>query len=111
MGKRAVPDPSGKKPDAGRARKQIADRADRISYYESLLQKLQSIVSGDAAASETLFAAREIADALGAYYGSDDWKQDFAADEAGMLPHDLRRGVLSEDGVYNLLEEYREESK
>lgn len=108
MGKRAVPDPSGKKPDAGRARKQIADRADRISYYESLLQKLQSIVSGDAAASETLFAAREIADALGAYYGSDDWKQDFAADEAGMLPHDLRRGVLSEDGIYNALEAYGE---
>ena len=28
-----------------------------------------------------------------------------AADEAGLLPKDLKRGVLSEDGIYNLLEE------
>ena len=46
--------------------------------------------------------------ALASYYGSDDWKQDFADDEAGRLPKDLKRGVLSEDGIWNLLEEYRE---
>ena len=39
------------------------------------------------------------------YYTSDTWKQDFAADEAGLLPKELKRGVLSEDGVYNLLSE------
>ena len=52
----------------------------------------------------------ELADAveeLTAYYESDDWKADFEADEAGLLPKDLPRGVLSEDGVYNLLEVYR----
>ena len=27
-------------------------------------------------------------------------------DEAGLLPPDLKRGVLSEDGVYDLLSEY-----
>ncbi|MBP5662714.1 MAG: DUF4298 domain-containing protein [Bacteroidales bacterium] len=27
--------------------------------------------------------------------------------EAGLLPPDLKRGVLSEDGIYNLLEEYK----
>ena len=48
---------------------------------------------------------------LEAYYTSDEWKRDFADDEAGLLPKKLPRGVLSEDGVYNLLEEYREESK
>ena len=32
---------------------------------------------------------------------------DFEADEAGLLPPDLKRGVLSEDGIYNLLEEYK----
>ena len=41
------------------------------------------------------------------YYGSDDWKQDFADDEAGLLPQGLRRGVLSEDGIWNLLEDSR----
>ena len=46
--------------------------------------------------------------ALASYYGSDEWKQDFAADEAGLLPKDLKRGVLSEDGIWNLLEAHRE---
>ena len=31
---------------------------------------------------------------------------DFAADEAGLLPKDLKRGVLSEDDIYLLLEKY-----
>ena len=37
------------------------------------------------------------------YYTSADWKKDFALDEAGLLPVGLKRGVLSEDGIYNLL--------
>jgi len=45
---------------------------------------------------------------LEAYYGSALWKEDFAKDEAGELPEDLKRGVLSEDGIYNLLESYKE---
>lgn len=32
---------------------------------------------------------------------------DFEADEAGLLPPDLKRDVLSEDGIFNLLEEYK----
>lgn len=43
-----------------------------------------------------------------AYYGSNEWKQDFADDEAGLLPQDLKRGVLSEDAVRNLQEDNRE---
>ena len=45
------------------------------------------------------------------YYGSELWKLDFAADEAGKLPPDLKRGVLSEDGIWNLLSDYREIQK
>ena len=37
------------------------------------------------------------------YYESKQWKIDYSADERGELPADLKRGVLSEDGVYNLL--------
>lgn len=48
---------------------------------------------------------------LDQYYGSDEWKQDLAADEAGRLPRDLKRGVLSEDGLWNLLSEAREMNK
>ena len=37
------------------------------------------------------------------YMDSGEWKEDYEADEAGQLPSDLKRGVLSEDGLYNLL--------
>ncbi|MBR1848500.1 MAG: DUF4298 domain-containing protein [Lachnospiraceae bacterium] len=40
---------------------------------------------------------------LEAYYTSGLWKEDFVADEEGQLPADLKRGVLSEDGIYNLI--------
>ena len=45
---------------------------------------------------------------LSNYYSSAEWKQDFADDEAGLLPKDLKRGVLSEDGLWNLLSDWRE---
>ena len=48
-------------------------------------------------------AAQEDIEALEDYYGSEEWKRDFADDEAGLLPKDLKRGVLSEDGIWNLL--------
>ncbi len=40
------------------------------------------------------------------YYQSSLWRSDFEADEAGELPADLPRGVLSEDAIYNVLTEY-----
>lgn len=42
------------------------------------------------------------------YYTSQQWKDDFAMDEAGEFPEKLRRGVLSEDGIYNFLERNKE---
>ena len=45
---------------------------------------------------------------LEAYYTSPEWKADLALDEAGKLPKDLKRGVLSEDGIYNVLERNKE---
>ena len=37
------------------------------------------------------------------YYEGGLWLQDYECDERGELPSDLKRGVLSEDGLYNLL--------
>ena len=45
---------------------------------------------------------------LEAYYESQQWKDDFAMDEAGKFPAKLKRGVLSEDGIYNMLERNQE---
>ena len=48
---------------------------------------------------------------LSEYYGNDEWKQDFADDEAGRLPKDLKRGVLSEDGIWNVLSSEEDEQE
>lgn len=37
------------------------------------------------------------------YYDSSLWQKDYQDDEAGLIPENLKRGVLSEDGVYNLI--------
>jgi len=40
---------------------------------------------------------------LTAYMDSGQWLKDYAADERGEWSTDLKRGVLSQDGLYNLL--------
>ncbi len=41
---------------------------------------------------------------LEAYYTSGQWQEDYEADERGELPPGLKRGVLSQDALYDLLE-------
>ena len=45
---------------------------------------------------------------LEAYYTSQQWKDDFALDEDGKFPKRLKKGVLSEDGIYSILERNKE---
>lgn len=40
---------------------------------------------------------------LEAYYTSGEWLEDYEADERGEFPPGLKRGVLSQDALYNLL--------
>ena len=41
---------------------------------------------------------------LDAYYTSGEWQEDYEADERGDLPPEMKRGVLSQDALYDLLE-------
>ena len=50
-------------------------------------------------------AAAEDIRSLEHYLSSPERRGDLAADESGLLPASLKRGVLSEDGIYDLLEE------
>ena len=43
-------------------------------------------------------------DELRQYQDSGQWLKDFEADERGELPKDLKRGVLTEDAIWDLLE-------
>ncbi len=79
------------------------DQIKRIEHMEDILRRGQTVRD---ALEETLeeFAALSPALAeLSQYYGSDLWFFDLDSDQQGLLPVDLRRGVLSEDAVYDLL--------
>ena len=80
----------------------------RIMHFETILHELQKLLSDPAVTFAALDACRAKADELAAYYAGEEWKRDFADDEAGLLPKDLRRGVLSEDGISNVLDDYRD---
>ena len=41
------------------------------------------------------------------YMDSGAWLSDYEADERGEIPAGIKRGVLSQDGLYNLLQEIR----
>ncbi|ADL35747.1 hypothetical protein bpr_III058 [Butyrivibrio proteoclasticus B316] len=42
------------------------------------------------------------------YYSSKQWIKDFEMDERGEIPPEVKRGVLSEDGIYRMLERNKE---
>ena len=84
------------------------EQIERISQMEQRMERAAAAVMSLSAALDRYEEVQEDISTLKAYYESKTWKQDFADDEAGKLPADLRRGVLSEDGVWNLLTDARE---
>ena len=80
----------------------------RIQQMERCLDRASQAVMRLSAALDEYADAQDALCQLSDYYGSDAWKHDFAADSRGLLPPDLKRGVLSEDAIWNLLEDVRE---
>ena len=81
---------------------------DQLKRIEAMEKKLNAAVEAvralERALDEYAAAAADIR-ALEAYLSSPERREDLAADENGLLPDALRRGVLSEDGIYDLLED------
>ncbi len=82
------------------------ERIRRIAHYESILDKAEAAMREGRSRKDP--ELDRWIEELKYYYEGTDWKADFAADERGELPADLKRGVLSEDGIYNVLEWYGE---
>ena len=79
------------------------NQLERIRYMERLLDFVIEARKEQPIDPEKSARIQEALRILAEYYTSDEWKQDFADDEAGRLPKDLKRGVLSEDGLWKLL--------
>ena len=80
------------------------EQIERITHYEAILDRLNAALAALDAALEEYEAVQADRRALEAYYTGGLWRADLTDDEAGRLPAELKRGVLSEDAVYDALE-------
>ncbi len=78
-------------------------RTERIDHYEDILDRGNAAVKALEEPLDAFLAMMPELKKLEKYYAGGQWRRDFEADEAGKLPADLKRGVLSEDGIYDLL--------
>ena len=80
----------------------------RIRKMERRLNRALAAVKHLTGALDKWEAVQDDIAALEEYYGDGEWRKDFEDDEAGRIPQDLKRGVLSEDGIWNLLTDCKE---
>lgn len=80
------------------------NREARVMYMSQLFDELWELSDAISDKLEELEDRSSDVDALKAYMSSGRWKRDFEADERGELSPDINRSVLSEDGLYNLLD-------
>lgn len=86
----------------------IDEAQKRISEMEEILDRATALIASLEKNLDGFEKLQSDIQKLEAYYTGSDWKNDLKLDEEGKLPVDLKRGVLSEDGIYDLLEKNRE---
>ncbi|MBR5572579.1 MAG: DUF4298 domain-containing protein [Oscillospiraceae bacterium] len=83
---------------------QLSAAIGRIAEMERIFEILTACKDGEAKRGPVFCAMLR---RLRRYYEGGQWLRDYALDEAGLLPRELKRGVLSQDGVYDLLTELK----
>jgi len=76
---------------------------ERVRQMEQYMDEVAEVLQS---APDNLCTEKELFEkvkALTNYMDSGQWLADYEADERGELPADLKRGVLSQDGLYNLI--------
>lgn len=79
----------------------------RINRMEKLFDEVSAVIlnqPNELSSPEM----REAIQILSDYYTNGDWLHDYELDEQQLLPPSLKRGVLSQDGLYDLLCEINE---
>ena len=75
----------------------------RIAAMEAAFDRTAAAVQALEKALDEYQTVKPDIDRLTDYLETGAWREDFEADEAGLVPKGLKRGVLSEDGLYDLL--------
>ncbi|MBR5502133.1 MAG: DUF4298 domain-containing protein [Oscillospiraceae bacterium] len=85
------------------------ERIARITYMEQLFDRCceaqTQLETALASFEETAPLFKQLADY---YFDGGLWAEDYAADEAGLLPAALKRGVLAQDALWNLFEQQKQ---
>ena len=81
----------------------LQEAIERIEQMEQYFDMLQEIEHTNPEALRQDASVKEILQILLQYYESRQWLQDYELDEKGLLPPDLKRGVLAQDAVYDFL--------
>ena len=77
----------------------------RVMQMEKYYDEVQDTLNKDDTNINGKKKIVEMVQSLREYQVSGQWLKDYENDEKGKLPSELKRGVLSEDGLYNLLNE------
>ena len=80
----------------------------RIWQMEQYFDKLLELEHTDPDALREDASVQAILRTLTCYYEGGQWLQDYELDEKGLLPRDLKRGVLAQDSVYDFLGRIRD---
>ncbi len=72
----------------------------RVRRMEAYMDTVQDAMENGTADTPEILELRRI---LTEYMDGGQWMKDYEADERGELPADLKRGILSQDLLYDLL--------
>lgn len=89
----------------------MSDMSREFEYISKMEEIFDEITAAQDSLKRTIDEYKSLQDKvrrLEEYYTSDQWKEDLAMDEHGEIPADIKRGVLSEDGIYDLLDRNNE---
>ena len=81
----------------------ILDVPDRVAKNSVQFREVVDAVKQAEIGVDMILDQWTIICTLNDYLDSGEWQSDFEADERGEIPKDFPRGVLSEDGLYNVL--------
>lgn len=80
-----------------------AEQIERVLQMEAALVRLNDAIATIEGALDTYEQMWDDYRTLDSYYSGKAWWEDLDADNQGLLPEDLPRGVLSEDAAYDAL--------
>lgn len=84
----------------------VEEAVERIRVMETYLTKATELLNKRKLTRSEKKSLLTYRSKLDDYYTSEAWKFDFKLDELGKLPDDLKRGVLSEDGIADILDRF-----